>query len=193
MKRYSVLVLILLILSACYALAYPVRVEAAYKGKVIDADTGKPLEGVVVVIEWDTVTPSPGGAVHTFYDARETVTDKKGNFSIPGKFFGFLLGEYITIFKAGYAMNGEAYQHGYKFYIVNTFGWNTLKTLSGVKLKGGKPIIPLEKITMEERKKLRFDAPICPLTGKECKEKLPFLIKEINKDRKEVTGLGPIY
>ena len=102
--------------------------------------------------------------------------------------------EFITIFKTGYCIDDGK---GFKFYL--HVPWDSMKEdyilRKIIKWEGGKPIIPLKKMAMEERKKLELAVPSCPgaLTDKECEEKLPFLIKEINKDRKEVTGLGPIY
>lgn len=54
------------------------------RGQVVDAETGQPLEGVVVVARWIfnwTVGPgSAGGTINTL----ETVTDKEGKYFIPG-------------------------------------------------------------------------------------------------------------
>ncbi len=51
-----------------------------YKGKVIELDTGKPIEGAVVAGSWylETVIGWPW-----FCDAVETTTDKKGEFILP--------------------------------------------------------------------------------------------------------------
>ncbi len=52
--------------------------DGPYKGKVIDLDTGKPIEGAVVAGVWVlefNFTP--------FCDAKETVTDKNGEFILP--------------------------------------------------------------------------------------------------------------
>ncbi len=65
--------------------AYPFRYDGTYKGKVVDADTGQPIEGVVVLGVWETVTITPAGGTHDYYDAKETVTDKNGEFLISGK------------------------------------------------------------------------------------------------------------
>ncbi len=34
--------------------------------------------------QWDKAYPSPAGDIHSYYDARETLTDKKGEFTIKG-------------------------------------------------------------------------------------------------------------
>jgi hypothetical protein len=54
-----------------------------YRGKVIDADTKEPIEGAVVVAVWTREAPTfPTGEDVVFKKARETVTDKNGEFSI---------------------------------------------------------------------------------------------------------------
>jgi len=52
-----------------------------FRGKILDADTKEPIEGVVVFIEWREKHGFKGS---TFYDAQETLTDKNGEFYIPG-------------------------------------------------------------------------------------------------------------
>jgi hypothetical protein len=57
--------------------------DGPYWGRVLDADTGKPIPGAIVVAEWefDYFQFLAGGT--TYADARETVTDKNGLFIIP--------------------------------------------------------------------------------------------------------------
>ena len=55
-----------------------------YYGKVIDADTKKPLEGAVILAVYTTwMYGSPGGPASYFLDTQEVVTDKNGEFRIP--------------------------------------------------------------------------------------------------------------
>jgi hypothetical protein len=55
-----------------------------YYGKVVDADTQKPLEGAVVLAKYITwLWAGPGGEVSYFLDTQEVVTDNKGEFRIP--------------------------------------------------------------------------------------------------------------
>jgi hypothetical protein len=77
--------------------------DGPYKGKVVDLETGKPIEGAVVAGVWVLAfnfTP--------FCDAKETVTDKNGEFILPkGSCFSFWpLAEMdrmgIIVFKPGY-------------------------------------------------------------------------------------------
>ena len=55
-----------------------------YYGKVIDEETKKPLEGVVILANYYTwMHASPGGPAVYFLDAQEVVTDKNGEFRVP--------------------------------------------------------------------------------------------------------------
>ena len=182
MKRLcSVAILSILVVLATLTCAYGTRYDGPYSGRVIDADTGAPVEGVVVLGVWNTEQITPGGAVHNFHDARETVTDKNGEFEIPGK--GLMILENVTpmdvlIFKAGYEHIGMG-------------SWESLKSdlilRKKIKWEGKKAIIPLKKLTIEERRKLG-DPPDPPTEAPF--EKVKLTLKEINKDRAE-RGLKP--
>lgn len=51
-----------------------------YRGKVVDAETGEPVAGAVVIAVWDREWTGAGGRVPEFYDAREVLTDEAGDF-----------------------------------------------------------------------------------------------------------------
>jgi hypothetical protein len=91
---------------------------ATFKGKVIDADTKEPIEGAVVVAEWNEETTAPAATHSRLKDVKEVLTDKNGKWVIKGPrgsyggnitaIFTFLTGTYYTrppefiIFKPGY-------------------------------------------------------------------------------------------
>jgi hypothetical protein len=54
-----------------------------YHGRVVDAITGEPLAGAVILVRFETCTYQGGEIVNRFADAVETATDQNGNFSIP--------------------------------------------------------------------------------------------------------------
>jgi len=169
-------VLIFLFNSSC---SYAIRYDGTYSGKVVEADTGKPIEGVIVLGTWYAVAHTVAGGVHSYYDAQETATNKNGEFSIPGmglRIMSNLEPMDILIFKSGYEPLGS-------------MQWKSLKVdiLVSKKIKwaGDKPIIPLKKLAMEERKKLGPPSrPSIPI------EKMKLLTGEINKERIEL-GLTP--
>lgn len=180
-KILLILILTSLVLSvtSCYGFAV-IRKDGPYEGKVIDADTGGPIEGVVVLGEWGREHISPGGATHTFYDAKETITDKNGEFYIEGmglKILSNVTPMDVLIFKAGYKYFGSP--------------WESLKkskyliAKKKIKWEGDKVIIPLKKLTMEERKKEGPPSrPTIPIN------KMTLLTREINKERIAI-GLTP--
>jgi len=166
-----ILFLLLVIISASCS---PVRYDGPYKGRVIDAETGKPIEGVVVLGVWSKVLPSPGGAVSSYYDAQEAVTDKNGDFEVKGlglEFFSTIGGMNVLIFKAGYEYVGMGM-------------WESLKIDGGLMhnkaaWEGDRAIVPLRKLTMEERNK--GDNP--PSRPSIPQKKMKLITDEINKER----------
>lgn len=85
--------------------------EAAgpWNARVVDAETGQPLEGVVVLAYWIKYTSSWGGwAGGEFYDSEEVVTGTDGRFVIQARSTWTLLpwkkisGPEFVIFKPGY-------------------------------------------------------------------------------------------
>jgi hypothetical protein len=84
MRSTALLLVALATLGACLL---PTSGEGAgpWRGQVVDAETGQPLEGVVVLAIF--VKRSPG-LVHPrtdFHDVDELVTDAQGRFVIPGR------------------------------------------------------------------------------------------------------------
>ena len=83
--------------------------DGPYRGKVVDADTGNPIEGAAVLGEWPLETyGGAGGRVQIYCDAQETMTDKNGEFIVPQAFcfhfwpFTKLGSTIFKIFKPGY-------------------------------------------------------------------------------------------
>ncbi len=163
------------------AFCYPVRYDGPYKGKIVDANTGQPIEGVVVLGVWYKELPTPAGAVSSYYDAMETVTDKNGEFEIPGlglKILSNVTPMNVLIFKAGYEHLG-------------LWLWESFKEDEILKKKvvweGNKAVISLRKLMMEERRK-RIPSPDVPSEAPIKKVRL--MLKEINKEDVEL-GLKP--
>lgn len=81
-----------------------------FSGKVVDAETGEPIEGAVVLIGFSTKSGSPGGWSWKFADAIEIMTDANGDFHLPPKRVSLFRVNAIwdkdckiSIFKPGYA------------------------------------------------------------------------------------------
>lgn len=56
-----------------------------YYGKTVDADTGLPIEGAVVLASFYTEAYTLGGTRPKFVDALEVMTDARGEFQIPAQ------------------------------------------------------------------------------------------------------------
>ncbi len=171
---FSIMLFVTVFLIFTAGCAYPIRYDGPYEGKVVDADTSAPIEGVVVLGVWYKEEPNVAGATSTFYDARETLTDEKGEFKIPGQGLKILsnVGTMnVLIFKSGYEYKG-------------LWTWEAFKedpTLN-IKWEGEKTIIPLRKLTMEDRRKQ--GTPSFPSDAYK-EKKIPLLLKEINKEEKQ--------
>jgi len=106
---FLLFVLLGLIFSGCGHVLYS---DGPYIGKIIDKETHEPIEGAAVLAVWGKQTPRIAEAQWTYYDAQNTVTDKDGNFTIPGIIGGSInpmakiREPLFTIFKPGY----EAYK-----------------------------------------------------------------------------------
>ncbi len=79
-----------------------------WRGQVVDAETGQPISGVVILAEWRKRSP---GFIHSrveFYDAEEAVTDREGRFVVPARSTRALNplvtieGPILHMFKSGY-------------------------------------------------------------------------------------------
>jgi len=98
---------LLLVAAGCGHLLYA---DGPYRGRVVEPETKRPIEGAAVLAVWWKEAPAPHPII-TVYDAQETLTDKDGNFRIPGIIGGSLnplakiREPQFTIFKPGY----EAY------------------------------------------------------------------------------------
>lgn len=175
-NKVGIFLMILLLTITIDGCMYALRYDGTYRGKVVDETTREPIEGVVALGVWYKTAPTVAGAVSTYYDARETVTDKNGEFEIPGqglRIMTDLAPMEIMVFKAGYNYIGLAPWEGLKTGI----------TLSKkVKWEGEKPIIPLKKLTVEDIKKpFAFPSePCCHIPA----DKMKIMMKEIQSGRK---------
>lgn len=97
--KYAVLALIMLFLnSGCYA---------EMTGTVVDAESGEPIEGSVVLIEW-TKTKGLGLTYTTSYKIVEAITNKEGKYSASGVINPLINPPNVTVYKKGYvAWNDE--------------------------------------------------------------------------------------
>lgn len=162
--------LLLLGLLAATGLARPALAHAAgpWTAQILDAETGQPLEGVVVLAAWYRRYNSPAGeAGGGYYASDEVVTGPDGRFVIPARFtFTFLPfltrinGPDFSIFKPGYGQ--------WRFQGSETWPWDAVERRRHVdqawrRFAGDGAIIVLPPLkTREERLKFfdRISAPV---------------------------------
>jgi hypothetical protein len=160
------------LLLCCSGCMYAIRYDGDYRGKVIDNAGHAPIEGAVVLGVWYKSTPTMAGAVSRYYDARETLTDRNGDFFIPGMGLRVMTNldpMYILVFKAGYRQEGLG-------------TWNAL--LKWEDRQNTKMIVKLRRITIADRMLQNAGGVSVPA------EKRLLLRKELNKEMIEL-GLPP--
>lgn len=183
--RAFVVFWLLSISSAC--IPY-IHCDGPYKGKVVELETEKPIEGAVVAGSWVVAY----GAHHEpFCDATETLTNQNGEFELPkGCCWSYIFAQQykpsVVVFKLGYlGYPPLGYtQEERKTYMPDFTGDEFKDEKQYYIIKLGKPK------TREERELIQSHAQ-SPLTD-ETISKLPILIKLVNEERKNI-GLDEVY
>lgn len=78
-----------------------------FRGQVVDAETGQPIEGAHVMVLWARERPALLHLSYTFYDAEETTTNADGSFQIPRRtrfMTAFVTEPAFSVFAPGYVM-----------------------------------------------------------------------------------------
>ena len=171
---------ILALVAFFFAIYIFLRFPSSYEGKVVDADTGKPVEGVVVLLHWGYAS-LPHAHYEKYLDAKETITDKNGFFKTKRRKINLnplsnTFSPNIIIFKSGYKAVKtvwvlDVFKEEHKI-------WNSpyKKILD---FEGKLVVFKLKKLsTREERRKNSPSAePWIPY------EKRKLYMKEVNKER----------
>jgi len=182
MKKNFYLLIALIILSLQTGCLYAVRHDGPYHGKVVDEQTREPIEGAVVLGWWNVHHFGLGGGYGTYHDAKEVLTDKNGEFTIPG--------QGLRILSSLEPMDFLIFKAGYTYYQSQ---WMSLKVdihrKDLIKWEGEMPIIPIRKLTDEERTKSVSFPPAPPAEASLNKVRL--MLMEMNKEA-TVRGLEPI-
>lgn len=111
--RYKIIIFVITLFTFCFFKQAESFSIANFKhGTITEKNTGAPIEGVILVRSWDTVSASPGGPVNQFLTLQETITDKKGRYNFAPK----LLSQVEIPILVGIEENNPiAYKPGYKF------------------------------------------------------------------------------
>ena len=182
------------------AYSWPIYSKPEFRGRVIDAETKQPIEGAVVVAvykKWEF--GGPGGGNTLPFDAKETLTDKNGEFyfssytTIIGPLSRTSRADFI-IFKPGYrAISSTEGIEGRKVSDEKYFAidkdmvgkegeiryiddWETLRTFEG-------PLGIVELKRAKTSNDFLRGSPGAPSADYRS-NRLPLLFKAINEDRK---------
>lgn len=110
--KIFVILSILFMTSPAYAGGWLIYYDTSYTGKVVDAETNQPIEEVAVLGVWYLQRfGGAGGPLAKFFDAKETVTDKNGEFTVPG-----VIGFHWWPFTKMYRPRFIIYKPGYDSY-----------------------------------------------------------------------------
>ena len=159
-----------------------------YHGQVVDEETGKPLEGAVVVVVWHKKPIVSMDAPEYFHDAKETLTDGEGKFTlnaspaIDWNPFTMIKEPNIVIFQPGYE----------PFALLRTLmrqGFHSFEDIDTAFQKGA--VIKLPKLKSRDEL-IKFSGFGDVLIGGVPFEKIPNLKRAFDIQRKMV-GLPPYY
>jgi len=206
MKKSLLSIMIILFISICFSVpcfaGWLIFHKPEYGGRIIDAETKGPIEGVVIVAMYyvHAIIGGPGGPDRRLIFIKETLTDANGEFVIPAYTTltspnAYDLDPDFIIYKPGYASYPEFRKQIYPFQYCGpsyTFlkgkegkGNEIKKDSEAVTITFGVAELPRLK-TKEERLKATNSFPY-----EDVENKLPLLLHSINEERKEF-GLGPI-
>jgi hypothetical protein len=152
--------------------------DGPYEGRVIDHDTRQPIEGAVVHGTWVKAHYSPGGATSRYYDSKEVLTDKNGEFKIDGVgllIFSNMMEMEVYVFKAGYTQKSN-YWSGLK----NKTSYNR-----NIEVEGDNLVFMLRRMSLEERKKRSVDTP-STVGAKNHNKSIRLFLLEENRERLEI-------
>lgn len=176
MKLWQMLVsifLVIMIVSLIFGKGWIIYHDRPYKGKVVDAETKQPIEGVAVVAIWYVQQSALGaGPIAKFLNAKEAITDKNGNFVIPSMFGfnlwpGFLNDPNLIVFKPGYKKFED-------------------------RLSNHKRIVIMiaQTKTVKERMESVSSLDVCgTMSDERCIKKLPYMLNLRGKERTDIAHI----
>ena len=199
---YKMILLLSMMAIVCFsfstsAYSWPLYSKPEFRGRVIDAETKEPIEVAVVVVLYykRPLIGGPGGPNSYVFNAKETLTDNKGEFYFSSYssliLFTEDVGANFIFYKPGY-MSSYGPTHVNVALIEKYFSSDAIgkeaeievgsfEDSSYVKWKGPLGIVELKRAkTYDER---RIGVPSTP-TGYTAKD-LPLIFKAITDDRKE--------
>jgi hypothetical protein len=201
MKKISIIMLLSFFLtgiftSTCIA-DWLLFSKPEFKGRILDAETKKPIEGAVVVAVYHKHQYAIPHGNTIVINTREALTDEKGEFHIPSYYtiispFSVDDTTSFIIYKPGYMSYPDLYQHPnyYGNYLEDFFAREIGERAEAVKLsvnleKMEKIIITygiVELPSLKTKKERLRTVPSRPVGMRA--DDLPLLFKSINEERK---------
>jgi hypothetical protein len=158
-----------------------------YHGQVVDEETGKPLEGAVSVVIWHKKPMISMDAPEYFHDAKETLTDAEGKFTLEAS--PLVDWNPFTVIKQP---NIVIFQPGYEpFALLRTLtrqGFHSFEDVDRAFQKGA--MIKLPKLRGKEELKKFLSASSIGISGDVPFKKVPNLIRLLNFQSK-MAGVPP--
>jgi hypothetical protein len=113
------LILIILLLLVLVLIVWSITIYVPpIKGRVVDAETGKPMKGVNVRAGWVTGYAEPGGGVFRTIKIYVAKTDEKGEFVLPRT-----IKLKIPVIEIFQGIDLLTYEHGYVCQYFNSWEW----------------------------------------------------------------------
>jgi len=175
--------------------------KPAFRGKVIDAETKKPIEGAVVVAIYNKKVFAVHEMSSSVINAKEALTDKKGKFYFPS-YSTIMLGPFsyehyatFIIYKPGYgrlphnrihSLSRVSLDQKETYFLAENFGKPgeiPVRTVGTWNYTKQKVTFGLVELPLLKTRKDRLNAIPGRPTGFRSKE-LPLLFKAINDERK---------
>lgn len=176
------------------AFAFPAVVEAAgpWKGQIVDKETGKPLDGVVILAVWTKCGLIVMDGCAEYGDSEEVVTGPDGRFAIQARRyfslfhpFSSLKGPEFYIFKAGY---GRWQFQGYDTWSKDALESEEQRKKAWKRFEGERAVLELPPLkTRKER--LQF---LSHPGGEIPKERIKRYLEALDQERINL-GLQPGY
>jgi len=169
-------ILMMLSLTSC---GRSLKFYGKFCGRVVDKETNKPIEGVVIIASWETFNIMTEGYSFTRpYKVSEVASNPNGEFCLHGQGFSFFpYNPSVEIFKSGYAIIPTSYYPNFldNPHYKDSISWD-----------GNKAIVKLTKLSIEDRIKKSFRIGNYIYDYKEFKKYRVLFDKEIALEREEL-------
>ncbi len=179
--------------SALASTGYFYYSDGPWKGTIIDTETKQPIQGAVVVAIWHKEYGGPVGPYTYFLDAKEVLSDAKGNFLVP-KFWKlnalplirWFDGPRFEIFKPGYtAFPGRGLDYFEKYFPQSPLRVD-FDTLAEMFKRG--VVVELMKLEAKDERGMNIPGSLDDVGA----EKLPVFYQLINEERRNLGLEGEV-